>query len=97
MGAQAQNSDTVTDRVELRSGGVRAPQLLDEPPPASGWERFEALYRSSRDDVYAYVATLLRDRSAAEDVTEQAFLPRPHELVTRVCPDARTTSAGQSQ
>ena len=37
------------------------------------WERFEALYRSSRDDVYAYVMTLLRDRSAAEDVTAQAF------------------------
>lgn len=34
---------------------------------------FEALYRSSRDDVYAYVATLLRDRSAAEDVTATAF------------------------
>ena len=34
---------------------------------------FEALYRSSRDDVYAYVATLLRDRSAAEDVTAAAF------------------------
>jgi RNA polymerase sigma factor (sigma-70 family) len=34
---------------------------------------FEALYRSSRDDVYAYVATLLRDRSAAEDVTASAF------------------------
>jgi len=37
------------------------------------WERFEALYRSSRDDVYAYVMTLLRDRSAAEDITAQAF------------------------
>jgi len=37
------------------------------------WERFEALYRSSRDDVYAYVMTLLRDRGAAEDVTAQAF------------------------
>ncbi len=37
------------------------------------WERFEELYRSSRDDVYAYVATLLRDRVAAEDVTSQAF------------------------
>ena len=37
------------------------------------WARFEALYRSSRDDVYAYVMTLLRDRSAAEDVTAQAF------------------------
>jgi RNA polymerase sigma factor (sigma-70 family) len=34
---------------------------------------FEALYRSSRDDLYAYVATLLRDRSAAEDVTAAAF------------------------
>jgi RNA polymerase sigma-70 factor (ECF subfamily) len=34
---------------------------------------FEALYRSSRDDVYAYVATLMRDRFAAEDVTAQAF------------------------
>jgi RNA polymerase sigma-70 factor, ECF subfamily len=34
---------------------------------------FEDLYRSCRDDVYAYVATLLRDRSAAEDVTALAF------------------------
>src|SRR5947208_2216683 len=34
---------------------------------------FEELYRSSRGDVYAYVAGLLRDRSAAEDVTAQAF------------------------
>jgi RNA polymerase sigma-70 factor (ECF subfamily) len=34
---------------------------------------FDDLYRSSRDDVYAYVATLLRDRSAAEDVTATAF------------------------
>jgi len=34
---------------------------------------FDALYRSSRDDVYAYVATLLRDRAAAEDVTAAAF------------------------
>ena len=34
---------------------------------------FEALYRSSRDDVYAYVATLLRDPAAAEDVTASAF------------------------
>jgi len=37
------------------------------------WERFEALYRSSRDDVHAYVMTLLRDRGAAEDVTAQTF------------------------
>jgi RNA polymerase sigma factor (sigma-70 family) len=34
---------------------------------------FEALYRAARDDVFAYVATLLRDRAAAEDVTAAAF------------------------
>jgi RNA polymerase sigma-70 factor (ECF subfamily) len=34
---------------------------------------FDALYRAARDDVYSYVATLLRDRSAAEDVTAAAF------------------------
>jgi RNA polymerase sigma-70 factor (ECF subfamily) len=34
---------------------------------------FEALYRSSRDDVYAYVAGLLRDRATAEEVTATAF------------------------
>ena len=31
------------------------------------------LYRSSRDDLYAYVLTLVRDRAAAEDVTAVAF------------------------
>jgi RNA polymerase sigma factor (sigma-70 family) len=34
---------------------------------------FETLYRGARDDVFAYVATLLGDRSAAEDVTASAF------------------------
>jgi RNA polymerase sigma-70 factor (ECF subfamily) len=34
---------------------------------------FERLYRSSRDDVYAYAAGLLRDQAAAEDVTAAAF------------------------
>src|SRR3954464_3827508 len=34
---------------------------------------FEALYRESRDDLYAYVAGMLRDRSAAEEVASQAF------------------------
>jgi len=34
---------------------------------------FESLYRSSRDDVYAYVAGLVRDRGAAEEVTAAAF------------------------
>jgi RNA polymerase sigma-70 factor (ECF subfamily) len=36
-------------------------------------EWFDALYRASAADIYAYVATLLRDRSAAEDVTALAF------------------------
>lgn len=34
---------------------------------------FEQLYRQNRDDLYAYVAGLLRDRSAAEEVTAAAF------------------------
>lgn len=34
---------------------------------------FDRLYRECRDDLFAYVAGLLRDRSAAEDVTAQAF------------------------
>jgi RNA polymerase sigma-70 factor, ECF subfamily len=41
--------------------------------PKQGRVFFEALYRESRDDVFAYVAGLLRDRSAAEEVTSQAF------------------------
>lgn len=35
--------------------------------------RFERLYRSSRDDLYAYLVTLLGDPSSAEDVTALAF------------------------
>jgi RNA polymerase sigma factor (sigma-70 family) len=34
---------------------------------------FDRLYRDARDDVYAYAATFLRDRAAAEDVTAVAF------------------------
>ena len=34
---------------------------------------FDALYRQTFPRVYAYVASLLRDRSAAEEVTAQAF------------------------
>jgi len=41
--------------------------------PAEQALDFDALYRTSRDDVFAYVASLLRDRSAAEDVTAMAF------------------------
>jgi RNA polymerase sigma-70 factor, ECF subfamily len=42
-------------------------------PPAHIGLDFDALYRATRDDVFAYVATLLHDRGAAEDVTAQAF------------------------
>ncbi len=55
----------MTDPAPGRSEGVI------EAPPAL--DAFDALYRSARDDVYAYVATLLRDRAAAEDVTALAF------------------------
>ena len=60
------------DHALVRSEGVT--ETLTAPPSAPGsWERFESLYRSSRDDVYAYVMTLLRDPAAAEDVTALAF------------------------
>ena len=50
-------------------------QLLRGAETGTGeeWARFEVLYRSSRDDLFAYVMTLLRDRVAAEDVTALAF------------------------
>lgn len=41
--------------------------------PISGNLDFDALYRETRDDLYAYVATVLRDPAAAEDVTALAF------------------------
>ena len=36
-------------------------------------QRLERLYASSRDDVYAYVASMLGDRALAEEVTATAF------------------------
>jgi RNA polymerase sigma factor (sigma-70 family) len=41
--------------------------------PATAAASFEALYRASADAVYAYASALLRDRSAAEEVTATAF------------------------
>ena len=41
--------------------------------PRAGDLAFDRLYRSSRDDLYAYVASLLRDEAAAEEVTAAAF------------------------
>jgi RNA polymerase sigma-70 factor (ECF subfamily) len=64
------------DRGERRSTNVNATGTMTATSPTAidvSWERFEALYRSSRDDVYAYVATLLREPAAAEDVTALAF------------------------
>ena len=49
---------------------------MEQPPlvAADGRvEDFEALYRRTFPRVYAYAASLLRDRSAAEEVTAQAF------------------------
>ena len=54
----------------------------DTPAPAAGTSRpaaatqagaFGDLYRETVGDVYAYVATLVRDRTAAEDVVAQAY------------------------
>jgi RNA polymerase sigma-70 factor, ECF subfamily len=49
--------------------------LVERMPVASGadTDSFAALYERTFPRVYAYVASLLRDRSAAEDVTAQAF------------------------
>lgn len=44
----------------------------EEAPPVADLA-FDRLYRSSRDDLFAYVAGLLRDDSAAEEVTALAF------------------------
>lgn len=46
----------------------RVPSLAGDIP-----ESFEALYERTFPKVYAYVASLLRDRATAEDVTSQAF------------------------
>jgi RNA polymerase sigma factor (sigma-70 family) len=62
------------ERLQSRSSGVSTTAVatatgkVDEARVA-----FEALYRDSRDDVYAYATGLLRDRSAAEEVTSLAF------------------------
>jgi RNA polymerase sigma-70 factor (ECF subfamily) len=61
------------DRQLRRSEDVIEMPAPPVAPAPSSWERFEALYRSSRDDLVAYVTTLLRDRAAAEDITALAF------------------------
>jgi RNA polymerase sigma factor (sigma-70 family) len=56
-----------------RSKGMSEAAVAEVDSPHRGDLDFERLYRSSRDDVYAYAAGLLRDRAAAEDVTAAAF------------------------
>jgi RNA polymerase sigma-70 factor (ECF subfamily) len=61
------------NRVLGRSTGVIETPSAPGSARETSWERFEALYRSSRDDLYAYVTTLLHDPAAAEDVIALAF------------------------
>jgi len=57
-----------------RSKGVSTAAVATATEPVDEARlAFEALYRQSRDDVFAYLRGLLRDRSAAEEVTAQAF------------------------
>ena len=58
---------------ERRSTGVTSAMTLPAAASARIALDFDALYRSARDDVFAYVASLLGDRGAAEDVTAAAF------------------------
>ena len=60
------------DPTDDRNKGVTA-TTATLPAAATDALDFDALYREARDDVFAYAATLLRDRAAAEDVTAQAF------------------------
>jgi RNA polymerase sigma-70 factor (ECF subfamily) len=47
--------------------------IASAPPRAEARTSFEDLYRGCRDDVYAYVASLVRDPATAEDVVALAF------------------------
>jgi RNA polymerase sigma-70 factor (ECF subfamily) len=55
--------------LQVRSQGVVGTETRTRPAA----DQIEALYRSTRDDVFAYATTLLRDRAAAEEVTAVAF------------------------
>lgn len=81
----------VMNSLPRRSRGVNQALIAAaEGAPREEGVAFEDLYRSSRDDVYAYAAGLLRDRVAAEDVTATAF-ERAYRKRTRY--DARRGSA----
>jgi RNA polymerase sigma-70 factor (ECF subfamily) len=59
------------DRPLDRSVGVGSVMELSTCEPTTAG--FDALYRATASDVFAYAMTLLRDRGAAEDVTAQTF------------------------
>ena len=50
-----------------------AQKLLPRRPGDLERERFEQLYRETRDDLYGYLRYLLGDTATAEDVLGQAF------------------------
>jgi RNA polymerase sigma-70 factor (ECF subfamily) len=62
------------DSPASRSRGVNGTLVATAAEaPSEADLAFDRLYRSSRDDVYAYVASIVRDRATAEDVTATAF------------------------
>jgi RNA polymerase sigma-70 factor (ECF subfamily) len=63
MNAEFARSKGVSEAATAATSEIETESQLD----------FERLYRSSRDDVYAYAAGLLRDRAAAEEATAIAF------------------------
>jgi RNA polymerase sigma-70 factor (ECF subfamily) len=78
-----------------RSRGVSNTLAEAIPVPggsAEAAETFEALYRRTFPRVYAYVASLLHDRAAAEDVTaltfERAYRKRRSFRASRGTPEA---------
>jgi RNA polymerase sigma-70 factor (ECF subfamily) len=67
MDAEERRSRDVNET--LTASAIEAPTDARSDATAE----FEALYRSSRDDLFAYLAGILRDRAAAEEITAQAF------------------------
>jgi RNA polymerase sigma-70 factor (ECF subfamily) len=59
--------------VERRSDMNQTASVALGAPPTTLTTSFDALYRATAAEIYAYVATLVRDRATAEDVTAQAF------------------------
>ncbi len=81
------------DRGEARNTDVTETLVAAaRETPADVEAEFEELYRSSRNDLFAYVAGLLRDRGAAEDVTALAF-ERAYRRRSRFDPERGTMRA----